>query len=357
MSRKNILKALREAERAQKTRAMARYYNLSSILGNANWAEFFCLLGSRKTGKSYALAERICKCKVKKKDEEYKCYWLRISETSTKSLLINKAAKLIDPDLQRRYGLNLSVKGGVVFNNGEVFCEVLPLSRFAKDKGVAFYDKDFRGRYIIVLDEFQLEEGEKRTSFDILYNFIGVLENLVRTEKENIEVWLIGNTLEEASTILKAFDFLPEKFGRFYLKSKRCVIDNMEPTEEYLKERCGSLADLLGGDLLSNYTNMLIKDKELIDKTRVKHPTATIKFTTQKKDWFVLWDGRIIRRYRGESMKLETDFCMRPHLNSYFDREKRQTIIEMYDARALRYDTLITQSYFQDAMKQLYTGR
>ena len=133
--------------------------------------------------------------------------------------------------------------------------EVIPLSQFAKLKGVGFYDKDFKGYYNIVLDEFQLEQGERRTSFDILYNFIGMCENLVRTTKKKVRVFLVGNTLEEASTILKAFNFLPEKFGRFKLKSKRCIIDNLEPTEEYLDDRKGSIADILGGDSMSNYTN------------------------------------------------------------------------------------------------------
>jgi hypothetical protein len=33
---------------------------------------------------------------------------------------------------------------------------VIPLSSMAKMKGVAFYDKDFKGEINIVLDEFQL---------------------------------------------------------------------------------------------------------------------------------------------------------------------------------------------------------
>lgn len=352
-----LQKQLSAIKRAQKARAIGRWYNLSSILGNSNWAMFYALLGGRMTGKSYSLAKRFCTLHRKYGPAGCKLFWLRISDTSTKALLINKAAKLIDPDLVRKYDLELSVKGSTVFNHGEQFCEVLALSGMGKQKGLAFYDKDFKGKYCIVLDEFQLEQGERRTSFDILYNFIGVLENIGRTTKSNIEVWLVGNTLEEASTILKAFNFLPEKFGRFYLKSKRCVIDNMEPTEEYLKDRKGSMADILGGDDMSNYTNELTKDRRLLDKRRTKHPTAIIKFTTEKRMWFTLWDGRIIKRYHNEQLPLETDFCMRPHLNSYYSKEKRQAIIDMYDARAIRYDTLITQSYFSDAMKSLYQGR
>ena len=221
-----------------------------------------------KEGKSYSVTERMCKL-TKKYGDNVKCYWMRISETSTKQLLLNKADKLVDPDLKRKYDLELTTKGGNVYNRGKKFCEVYPLCSFGKLKGVGFFDKDFTGKYFIVLDEFQLEQGEKRTSFDILYNFIGMIENIARTTKNNIEVWLLGNTLEEASTILKAFNFLPEKFGRFYLKRKRCIIDNLEPSEAYIKDRKGSIADILGGGKMSNYTNMLVKDKSLLDRKSV----------------------------------------------------------------------------------------
>jgi hypothetical protein len=43
---------------------------------------------------------------------------MRISETSTKVLLANKADKLVDPDLYRKWDLDLSTKGMEVFNRG-----------------------------------------------------------------------------------------------------------------------------------------------------------------------------------------------------------------------------------------------
>lgn len=346
---KNALE--RSERRAQKKRAEARFVNLDSILGNT-WAIFFGLIGSRMTGKSYAVAERICKLK-KRYGDGVKVYWMRISDTSTKALLLNKADKLIDPDLKRKYNLDLSTKGNIVFDHGKPFCEVYPLVQFGKLKGVGFYDKDYQGRYVIVLDEFQLEQGEKRTSFDILYNFIGMCENIARTTKEKIEVWLLGNTLEEASTILKAFDFLPEKFGRFYLRRKRCVIDNMEPTEEYLRDRAGSIADILGGKAMSNYSNDLHKDATLIDKRRAVRPDGIIKFFKDPQSWFVLWNGKLIKRYKKQPLPKERDYCMRPYIDSYYSKDRRQVILDMFDARALRFDSLITLAYFQDYLKTM----
>ena len=107
-----IRKKLNEIARAQKKRSLARFVNLNSMLGN-DWAIFRVLIGGRMTGKSYSVTERMCKLK-KKLGNECKCYWLRISETSTKQLLCNKAEKLVDPDLKRKYDLELTTKVNVV---------------------------------------------------------------------------------------------------------------------------------------------------------------------------------------------------------------------------------------------------
>ena len=330
-------------------KSLSRFYNLQSIMGN-DWAIFRIILGGRMTGKSYSVTERMCKLN-KKLGDDVKCYWMRISDTSTKALLCNKADKLVDPDLKRKYDLELTTKGNTVYNRGKTFCEVYPLSSFGKLKGVGFYDKDFTGKYFIVLDEFQLEQGEKRTSFDILYNFIGMMENIARTTKNNIEVWMLGNTLEEASTILKAFNFIPEKFGRFKLRSKRCIIDHLEPSEAYIKDRKGSIADILGGGNMSNYTNMLNKDKSLITRQRCYKPTAIIKFGKTTDKWYTVWDGKIIKKYNKEKLPIESDFCMLPYINSYYSLEKRQTIFDMYNARVFQFPNLIVQAYFQEELR------
>lgn len=319
------------------------------MCGN-DWAIFRVIVGGRMTGKSYSVTDRMCALKAKLGDN-CKCYWMRISDLSTKQLLCNKADKLVDPDLKRKYELDLTTKGNIVFNHGKTFCEVYPLASFGKLKGVGFYDKDFKGKYFIVLDEFQLEQGERRTSFDILYNFIGMVENLARTTKENIEIWLLGNTLEEASTILKAFDFLPEKFGRFYLKRKRCIIDNLEPTEEYLADRKGSVAQLLGGDNMSNYTNELTKDRKLIYKGKLERPTCIIKFSKDTNDWYTLWDSKVIRRYKGQTCT--ATIAMAPYIDEFYNKERVQMIADLYNGQALYYSTLIDKSYFEDALRRL----
>ena len=346
-----VVKEVKERQDARKRHVQSRWYTreLKSLLGNT-WAMFYIILGGRMTGKSYALTDYLCNQK-RKKGDRVKNYWMRISETSTKFMLANKAQKLVDPDLVRKYHLDLSTKGMDVYNRGEPFMTVVPLSAMAKMKGVAFYDKDYTGDINIVLDEFQLEQGEKRTSFDILYNFIGMIENIARTTKSRMRIFMVGNTLEEASTILKAFNFLPEGFGRFYLKRKRCILDNIEPTEEYLKDRKGSAADILGGDEMSNYTNEIRKDVSMICKDRLKRPQYLIKFGKQRDKIFVVWDNNIITRYKSQPVK--SAVSMRPYLDELFNVERRNTVLEIYDAKGYKFDTLITLSYFQDELKKL----
>lgn len=345
------LKEQRLEKRAESKTKQSRWYtdNLASLLGY-DWAMFYAILGGRMTGKSYALTDFLCKQKKRYKDN-VKNYWLRISETSTKMLLANKANKLVDPDLVRKHDLELTTKGMDVYDHGKLFMTVLPLSGMAKAKGVAFYDKDFTGYINIVLDEFQLEQGEKRTSFDILYNFIGMVENIARTTKSKLRIFLVGNTLEEASSILKAFNFLPEGFGRFRLKRKRCVIDNLEPTEEYLKDRKGSAADILGGNDMSNYTNELKKDLTLIDKRRLTTPKYLIRFGKSVNETYIVWEGNIITRWKKQPVK--QCIAMKPYLDNSYNLELRTNVIDQFDARCFKFDTLITLSYFQGELQKL----
>lgn len=340
---------------SRKKHKYSRWYTreLKSLLGHT-WAMFYCLLGGRMTGKSYALTDFLCN-QSRKKGDNVKNYWLRISETSTKHMLQNKAEKAVDPDLIRKYKVDLSTKGMNVYNHGKLFMKIMPLSSMGKLKGVAFFDKDFKGEINIVLDEFQLESGEKRTSFDVLYNFIGMVENIARNTKNKIRIFLVGNTLEEASSILKAFNFLPENFGRFKLKRKRCIIDNIEPTEEYINDRKGTAADILGGENMSNYTNTLKKDVSLISKARKTTPQYLIKFSKEKSDMFIVWNDNIITRYKGQP--IANTIAMRPYLDDRFTPERRQMVLDLFDARQYKYDTLITLSYFQDNLIKLRKTR
>lgn len=272
---------------------------------------------------------------------------MRLTEASTRKLLNNKAEKLIDPDIRRQFDLDLTVKGNNVYDHGELMCRVLALSTFYSDKGQGYFDKDFLNDpnmyYHICLDEFMKEKNEK-SSGDICYQFINQMENLVRSTKQRIRCFLVGNTLEEASDILTMFNFIPQEFGIYKLKSKRCVIDYMEPGNLYLARRKGSVADLLSENQ-SNFTNKINFDQTLVISkgTKLIRPTAIIHFDKQTK--FTVWDGRVIAPYNKE--KCATNIAMRPYIDLLFNQSLRDQIIAAFDCRAFYYKNLITNKKFQ----------
>ena len=262
-----------------------------------------------------------------------------------KKMLANKAEKLVDPDIARKYNLKLTTKGNNVYDNGKKMATVLALSTFANDKGVALFDKDFLDvqdmAYHICLDEFQLEKTQ-RSQGDIAYQFVQQMENLLRSTKQRVKIFLIGNTLEEASDILTLFNFIPEEFGRYKLKSKRAIIDYLPPSEAYIERRKGTVADLLMGNQ-SNFTNKIDFDMSLITKARLRKPTATIVF--DKKTKYTLWDNAVIAEYNGEFTKQQ--IAMRPYQDLIFNQALRDNVIALYDNRNFYFRNLITQKKFQ----------
>ena len=340
------------------------WYNLRPILGNANWAIFYILLGGREVGKSYSVTNFFVDQFVNK---GIPFTWLRLTEAQTRKLLQNNAEKLVDPDLRRKYNLDLTTSGNNVYQvtkrsspdkNGKtkivekkLMARVYAISTFYSDKG-SIFDKDFLNdpnmRYNIAIDEFEREKGEKNT-FDITYSLVNQLENLVRSTKERCKIFFLGNTLEDASDILCAFDFIPEEFGVFKLKSKRCVIHNIEPTEAYKKRRKGTIADILMPEA-STFTNKIDTDKSLINKKPLISPNYVIKFTKNKDDWFTVWDSNIVAKYNGEK---KTVIAMRPYLDEVFSPEIQKNMITLFDTRSLQFRNLITFKQFQNCMEQL----
>lgn len=320
----------------------SEWYGVRSILGYYNWAVFYIILGAREAGKSYSVMDFMVR-QWKKNGIPF--IWLRLNEASMKKMLNNDAEKFVDADLVRKYGLKLKVKGNNVYDDGKKMATILALSTFANDKGVALFDNEFlkdgQMKYHICLDEFQLEKTQ-RSQGDIAYQFVQQMENLVRSTKNNMRIFLIGNTLEEASDILTLFNFIPEEFGRYKLKSKRAVIDYLPPTDAYIKRRTGTVGDILAGNH-SNFTNKIDFDRTLINKSRLIKPTATIHFT--KDVVFTVWDGKTIATHNGENPK--TKIAMRPYIDLVFDAKLRDQIIQIFDTRGFMYKNLITNKKFQ----------
>lgn len=330
---------------AQKKAALINrsYHSLRSMLGNT-WAIFYIMIGGREVGKSYAVMELFLK-DWKEKGKPFT--WLRLKERQVEKLLENKASKLVDADLVRRYDLKLTRKGNQVYDNGKPMAKVLALSTFYNDKGVALYDNEFDLGYNIALDEMNIEATAEKREFDIGYAFVNQMENLVRSTKENIRVFLIGNTLEEASDIMTLFNFIPEEFGRYKLRKKRAVVDYIPNSAKYEARRRGTIADLLTPEA-STFTNKIEVDKTLIYKGQLRSPSYVIKFNRQDK--FTVWDGCIVKEYNGEKVRV---IPMRPYLDEVFNTEARNVVIASFDARRFYFRNLITQKKFKKQLEML----
>lgn len=361
----NKLKAAAEKiDNQNQIKRKSQWYNLRPILGHFNWAMFAVLLGGREVGKSYSVTNFFVD---QWKNKGIPFTWLRLTEKAAGKLLQNNAEKLVDPDLRRKYDLDLITNGNNVYEvtkrtkpdkNGKtkilekkLMARVYALSTFYNDKG-SIFDKDFLNdpnmRYNVAVDEFEREKGEKNT-FNILYSLVNQLENLLRSSKERVRIFFLGNTLEEASDILCAFNFIPESFGIFKLKSKRCVIHNIAPTEEYKERRKGTIADILM-PTASTFTNKIDTDNTLINKSQLIAPNYVIKFTKDKGHWYTVWNSNIVTKYNGEKKPV---IAMRPYLDEVFNVDVQKNMITLFDTRSLQFRNLITFKQFQSDMEEL----
>lgn len=334
------------------------WYSLRSILGE-NWALFLFLIGGREAGKSFAVTRLFLNQWIKFKRP---FTWLRLTDASQQKLLANHCEKLIDPDLRRAYNIDIERKadnvysityehkGKQIIKHYDRMGRVLALSTFYNDKGSGLYDKDFLNDkqmyYNICLDEMNREKNERK-SFDIVYAFTNQLENIVRSTKQRLRVICIGNTLEEASDILCAFNFIPEEFGRYRLRSRRAIVEYMEPTEAYIQRRKGTVADILMPNA-STFTNKIDVDTSLVTKQRLLRPSYIIKF--DKDTRFTVWDSNVIAQWNGELGQI---VAMRPYIDELYNVDRMNTVISLFDSRSYLFHNLITQKQFKKELELL----
>ena len=369
MTKEEALKKLHKGitDNQNKQRKIKTYkdewYTINSILGN-DWARFFYLLGGREAGKSYSAMKWATNRKLKKPDD-IKLYWFRLTEASQKKLLAGGANDLVDPDLKRKFNLKTCTNGNCVYTyqeetytdkngnekvkkvNKTEFCRVMACSTFYNDKGVGYFDNEYKGEYVCILDEMNREQSERNT-FDIVYAFTNQLENVLRSTKTRVKVIMIGNTLEEASDLLANLNFIPDGFGRYKLKRKKAVVDYIKPNEKYLLRRKEATANLMMGNA-STFTNEIEIDRSLlVSKRRRYSPQYIVKFGKTKDTWFTVWNNNIISDYNNESKQV---ISMRRYLDEIYDREAANAIIDQFDVRAFKFTTLATFKKFQKQIK------
>lgn len=377
------------------------WYKGRPILGYGNIYQLFILLGGREIGKSYFVTNFFVDQFV---NRGIPFTWIRLTNKQASKLLNNNAEKLVDPDLRRKYRLDLMTRGSNVYavkrrkfidKNGKeksevvekkLMARVMDLSTFYTDKG-SLFDKDFlydlAMRYNVAIDEFQREEGEKNT-FDIAYALVNQLENILRSTVSRTKIFFLGNTLETSSDILALMNFIPEEFGTYkliknkkklgqYLREKeaargkphlerqvdfkykdvdfgkRAVIHYIPNNEVYNARRAHSIANTLMPNA-STFTNKIDVENTLITKKRLNHPTYIIKFTKQQDKRFTVWDDNIVTKWNGEKKPV---VAMRPYLDEPFNVDMQKNIITLFDTRSFMFRNMITFKQFQGALELL----
>ena len=249
------------------------WYTIRSMLGYS-WANWYILAGARERGKTFSVQDYVLNCYFNPKSKLYQVpfYWMRLNDIAIKTMLMNNGAKMFEPILVRKYHLeDIKVKGDTVFKDGKPLCYVYGLSTAYNNKGSALFDKEtFKGCRMII-DEVALEKGQRKT-FDVLYNLKMQVENIVRSERENVKIFFLLNDTQECPEIFGAWNFIALKHGIYKLKRKHCVIDYIPNNKAYNERRKKALANEIDSGT-GNFTNQLERDIKRVTKMRRYKPT------------------------------------------------------------------------------------
>ena len=338
---KKIEKLKKDKARMKELYDAKEWYTIRAILGN-QWANWFTMIGARQRGKTYSVQDFVLNSFFNPKSKLYKVpfYWMRLNDIAIKNMLMNNAAKMFEPLLVRKYHLeNIKVRGDSIFIGKDLLCRVYGLSTAYNNKGAALFDKaTFKGVNIII-DEVALEKGQRRT-YDIVYNLKMQIENIVRSERDNVRVFMMLNQTEDCPELMAMFGFIPVEFGVYKLKRKHCIIDYIPNNKAYDERRKKALANELDNGT-GNFTNKVVRDLELLYKGRLTKPLTVVKFSKDQGDWFTIWEGNIVCPYKGEN---RPSIAMKRYINDTFIPEARDNIIDQEDVRAFKYKDILTQT-------------
>lgn len=364
---KDLVKDTKQEVKDKKTikRSKQLYYTTQSLMG-IEWWTWAWLCGSRGRGKSFAVIDTYLSYVRKYGQENCKCYYFRISDLSVQAMLANKGRKCIDAALVRKYKLDLTTHAQTLFNKGKPLIDFYPLvSAAKKGKGVAEYDAEWLlandHRYIfIIIDEFMMADGiEKKSIGNPVEQFKIYIENILRDQerldRRAVMIFGCANAVSECSDFLAQLaGFIPEAPGRYKLKRKHMIIDNIPNSEAYLEKRKKSIgADIMDYENDSNYTNVIKRDLETLKpkSQQLRHITSVIKFDKDPKHWFTVWDGNVIKKWNGQTYSKEQVIAMKRYLDALYTPEMAQTVIDRYDVRAWLYNDLISQATFAAELK------
>jgi len=326
------------------------WYTIRALLGN-QWANWFIMAGARERGKTFSVQRWVLSKFFNPKSKLYHVpfYWMRLNDIAIKNMLMNNAAKMFEPLLVREFHLeNIKVKGDSIFlSDGKtLLCRVYGLSNAYNNKGAAIFDAGtFKGCNIII-DEVALEKGQRKT-FDVVYNLKMQIENIVRSERENVKVFMMLNNTEDCPELMAMFGFIPVEFGVYKLKRKHCVVDYIPNNKAYDERRKKALANEIDTGT-GNFTNKVVRDLSLLYKGRLTKPVMVVKYSKDQTDWFTIWEGNVVCPYNGEK---KPSIAMKRYIDDTFVPTMRDSIVEQEDVRSFKYKDILTQSLWRKNME------
>lgn len=325
--------------------ALSKYYSLRPLLGYEDtW--FYVIIGARGCGKTFSTLDFFLR---KWKKEKIPFVWIRLSKISVDELLANNAELFIPQELVKRYDLHLTTRGMDVFDGEERMARIISLSESAKHKGSAMFDMDEGDAFHCCVDEVAREPNE-RVLFNLVYNLSSILETMCRFKNDKIKIIMTCNALSANNEICANFNFLPTEHGIYRLKKKKAVIHFVPDSEDYREKRKDTVGGILQGTQ-SNFTNKIEVDRSLLYTKRLRKPWCLIKFSKDSRDWYVVWDDNVIKRYNKE--KLGFVIAMRPRLDEIYRKKDMEAIVSNYNMRNYRFVDLATQIVFENELALL----
>lgn len=373
----NKIKKIQEEDKEYKSNKLGLYLTPHALMGYHGYIHNL-LLGSRGRGKSVISLDAPIAAKKKYGYENVKIFYFRLSDSSVKAMMANKAQKAIDPILIRKYDLEITTKANTVYDHGKPLIEFYSLTTAGKvGKGVNLYDANYLNdrpmgkngkpikRFIyMILDEFLMADGiEKKTVGNPVDQWKIYLESILRDQErldyDAVKIFYLANAVSECANFIgQLFNYIPTPgdFGIKKLTRKHCLVWNIPNSDAYLEKRKKSYtADVMNYEDDPNYTNIVMRDLDTIKpkSTRIVRVTNVIMFSKYPDGWYCIYDDKYIRKYRNEQVNKSKFIAMTRHLDNNFNSDLVKNIFERYDARAFMYVDLISQASFGAKMKEL----
>lgn len=258
-----------------KCMAQTHYSNRKIMSYDRNKFSYRGIIGARGIGKTYSTQNMLCNLYKQVKgipedpnnvDDMF--LWLRL----TKPAVNRMKDRFLDVKLERKYKIVVTFEGERIYFNNRHMGYVLALADMPTIKGKPWPWQRFK---YVVIDEFQRERRERRT-FDIVYNLRSILESTCRFTsrlKEGYDlpyVLFMGNTVDEATDLLYAFDFLPMVHDIYKLRNKHAIIEYAANSKQY-----DELQKINPLRVLETNEDFTFGDKSFTEKYNIMDPQRT----------------------------------------------------------------------------------